>query len=169
MELACRGKSLSSLQTSSSEDELDIVTEELALELNENLTKIAVPYISSQEQIHLVDIIECVAIGEKNRRSIDSNALRYILFFRQQMLRQRQVSQARVGITWREFVWAVHSESQDILVDLVSRHFNARMLWKQAKESGMFMWMKDIAALVSIDNKRASLHHELTCRTESTI
>lgn len=44
-------------------------------------------------------------------------------------------------------VWAYHSGSQEILVDLVSRQFNGRMLWEHARESGMFMWMTDITAL----------------------
>ena len=133
----------------SSEDESETVTEELAMDLNDNLTKSTVPYISSREKLHLIDIVECVALGEKNRRSIDYNALRYILFFRQQMLRQRQKSQMRTDISWRESNWAIHSGSQDILVDIVSRHYNGRMLWEHAKESGMFMWMTDIGALVS--------------------
>ena len=43
------------------EDEPEIVTEELAASLNQNLTKLAIPQLSSREQLHLADIIECVA------------------------------------------------------------------------------------------------------------
>ena len=132
------------------EDDPAVVTEELAVTLNENLAKISIPNISSREQIHLADIAECVALSEKHRRSMDDNAMRYLVFFRQQMLRQKQVSQLQGGITWREITWALHSSSQDILVDLVSKHFQGRVLWRHARESGMFMWMSDIVALVNI-------------------
>ncbi|KAK4696720.1 rabconnectin-3a, partial [Lecanoromycetidae sp. Uapishka_2] len=124
----------------------ETVTEELASTLNENLTKLAVPQLSSHEQFHLADIIQCVATAEKQRRSMDENAMRYLLFFRQHIIRKRQAP-AGVGVTWREMVWAYHSGSQDILVDLVSRQFHGRMRWEHARESGMFMWMTDITAL----------------------
>ena len=132
------------------------VSEELAGALNENLAKTAVPQLSNDEQYHLADIIECVATAEKHRRSMDENAMRYLLFFRQHMIRKEQDVGVRVRISWREIVWAYHSSSQDILVDLVSRQFNGRVLWDHARESGMFMWMTDLTALVSPLTVRAS-------------
>ena len=131
------------------DDEPETVTEELAASLNENLAKLAIPQLSSHEQFYLADIIECVATAEKQRRSMDENAMRYLLFFRQHMIRKSQAAATQVKITWREIVWAFHSGSQDILVDLVSRQFQGRMLWEHARESGMFIWMSDLTALVS--------------------
>ena len=130
------------------DDEPETVTEELAASLNETLAKIAIPQLSSHEQIHLADIVGCVATAEKHRRSMDQNAMRYLLFFRQHMIRKSQLPKSQFSITWREIVWAHHSGSQDILVDLVSRQFNGKMLWEHAGESGMFMWMTDPVALV---------------------
>ncbi|KAI4155167.1 MAG: hypothetical protein LQ340_001181 [Diploschistes diacapsis] len=127
--------------------EPDTVTEDVALSLNENLTKKSIPYLSSQEKFHLVDLIECVATAEKHRRSMDENATRFLLFFRRYMLRRSQRHNDAFGITWREIAWAFHSNSQDILADQVSHHFQGRMLWEHAKESGIFMWMTDINAL----------------------
>ena len=123
------------------------LSEGIAESLNGNLTKKSVPYLSSREQIHLADLVECVATAEKHRRSMDDNGLRYLLFFRQHMLRKTQAPKRVDGVSWREFAWAYYSNSQDILVDLVSRHFSNRMLWENAKESGMFMWMTDITTL----------------------
>ena len=131
------------------DDEPETVTEELAASLNENLAKLAIPQLSSHEQFYLVDIIECVATAEKQRRSMDENAMRYLLFFRQHIIRKSQAAATQVNITWREIAWAYHSGSQDILVDLVSRQFQGRMLWEHARESGMFIWMSDLTALVS--------------------
>ncbi|KAL8801436.1 MAG: hypothetical protein Q9182_004453 [Xanthomendoza sp. 2 TL-2023] len=120
---------------------------EVSASLNEILTKISVPQLSSQEQMHLADMVGCVSTVDKHRRSMDDNAMRYLLFFRQHMVRKAQGPRHRTGITYREMVWAYHSGSQDILVDLASRQFNGRMLWEDAKECGLFMWMTDLNAL----------------------
>ncbi|KAI9690129.1 MAG: regulator of (H+)-ATPase in vacuolar membrane [Bathelium mastoideum] len=124
------------------------VTEEVAAALNEKLTETKVPLLSSQEQFRLADIIECMGTVEKHRRSIDDNAARFLLFFRQHaILSSSKHLEESPPISWREVTWAYHSDSQDILVDLVNRHFNSRMLWRHARESGMFMWMSDVNAL----------------------
>ncbi|TVY58160.1 Regulator of V-ATPase in vacuolar membrane protein 1 [Lachnellula cervina] len=130
---------------SEEEEEVETVTEEVALSINEKLTKIALPQLTRQEQIHLADIVECVAIVEKQRRSMDDNAARFMLFFRQHALHRGRANE--VHLSWREINWAYHSNSQDILVDMVSHQFHGKMLWEHARESGMFMWMTDSNAL----------------------
>ncbi|KAL6159202.1 regulator of (H+)-ATPase in vacuolar membrane [Exserohilum turcicum] len=127
----------------SDDSEPETVTEEVASNLKELLTKKQIPLLSSREQFRLADIIECIGMVERHRRSIDDNAGRFLLFFRQHVLNEVH----KGPISWREIVWAFHSGSQDILVDLVSRHFSGRMLWLHAKECGVFMWMSDINAL----------------------
>ena len=126
--------------------EPEFVTEELAALLNERLAKAALPNLSSHEQIQLSDIVESVASAEKHRRSMDQNAMRYLLFFKQSMIQKHRDSAGRPN-TWREFVWAHHSNTQDILVDLISRQYDGRMQWEHATESGLFMWMTDLTTL----------------------
>ena len=142
------------------EEDEQSITEAVARILNENLSKVALSQISSREQFYLADIVECVASVEKHRRSLDDNAARYLLFFRQHVLRKSQAPDKGVNISWREIVWAFHSDSQDILIDLVSRSYQGKMLWGHARESGMFMWLTDVNAL------RAQL--EVIARNEYT-
>ena len=123
--------------------------ENAAQALNENLSRVTLPQLSSQEQFRLADTVECIATVEKHRRAMDDNAARYLLFFRQHMLRRAQGVANKDMVSWREIVWAFYSESQDILSDLVSRQFNSKMTWKSAKESGIFMWLSDTNAIVS--------------------
>ncbi|KAL8927727.1 MAG: hypothetical protein Q9208_002142 [Pyrenodesmia sp. 3 TL-2023] len=144
-------------------EEFDVDLEHVASSLNEKLVKVSVPQLSSQSQIHLADIVECVSMAERHRRSMDDNAIRYLLFFRQYMIRKRQIPPNRAGISYREIVWAYHSTSQDILVDLISRQFQGRMLWEHARECGMFLWMTDLTALVSEwCNSASNLSTQLT-------
>ncbi|EEH44592.2 uncharacterized protein PADG_00881 [Paracoccidioides brasiliensis Pb18] len=129
------------------DDEASVVDETLARSLNENLMRVALPQLTSTEQFRVVDIIECVATVDKYRRSMDDNAARYILFFRQHMLRKSQGLPEQPSISWREIVWALHSDSHEILTDLVSRQYHSKMLWEHARESGLFMWITDLNAL----------------------
>ena len=131
------------------EEEPSVMDENTAAILNENLARITLPQLSSQEQFRLADTIECVATVEKHRRSMDDNAARYLLFFRQHMLRRTQGVANKDTVSWREIVWAYHSGSQDILSDLVSKQFGGKMVWKSARESGIFMWLSDPVAIVS--------------------
>ncbi|KAH8698569.1 WD repeat protein [Talaromyces proteolyticus] len=140
--------------------EPQVLNENVAAILNENLTRVTLPQLSSHEQFRLVDLIECVATVEKHRRSMDANAARYLLFFRHHMLRRSQGVANKDTVSWREIVWALHSDSQDIIADLVSRQFSGKMLWKSARESGIFMWLSDPTAF------RAQL--EIIARNEYT-
>jgi len=143
---ALRKETHSSFVDYSDEDEPDAVSEEVAVNLKDLLTTKQIPLLSSREQLHLADIVECIGMVEKHRRSIDENAGRFLLFFRQHVL-----SSAHKGpISWREIIWAFHSASQDILVDLVGRHFNGKMMWQHAKECGILMCSTDATALVGL-------------------
>ncbi|KAL8859597.1 MAG: hypothetical protein Q9178_003996 [Gyalolechia marmorata] len=122
---------------------------EVVASLNEALSRASIPQLSSQEQMHLTDMVDCVSTVNKHQRSMDDNATRYLLFFRQHMIRKSQAPSDHASVTYREIVWAYHSSSQDILVDLTSRQFHGRMLWEDARECGLFMWMTDLNALRS--------------------
>lgn len=78
---------------------------------------------------------------------MDENGARFMLFFRQHALRKGRTNE--MSLSWREINWAYHSNSQDILLDFVSRQAHGSMLWEHARESGIFMWLSDANTLVS--------------------
>ncbi|KAI1353257.1 WD repeat domain-containing protein [Xylaria sp. FL0043] len=127
------------------EDNDEIFTEELASSICEKLQSIPLPQLSGHEQIQLVDIVECSGVVEKHRRSLDENGARFMVFFRQHALRKGRVNE--IHMSWREINWAYHSTSQDILMDFVPRNYHGTMLWENARESGMFMWLTDVNAV----------------------
>lgn len=132
---------------SSLDDDDEVFSEHVAQLISEKLTKIAIPQLSGHEQIQLVDMIECIGMVEKHRRSMDENGARFMIFHRQHALRKRRTNE--VSMSWREINWAYHSTSQDMLTDFVSRQHHGSLLWEHARESGMFMWLTDNAAVVS--------------------
>ncbi|KAL8709370.1 MAG: hypothetical protein Q9220_005864 [cf. Caloplaca sp. 1 TL-2023] len=127
--------------------EFDMSLEDVTASLRETLAIVSLPHLSSREQLHLVDVMECISTVERHRRSMDDNATRYLLFFRHHMIGRAQTLMGRPGLAYREIIWAFHSGSQDILIDMTSRQYNGRMLWEHARECGMFMWITDLAAL----------------------
>ncbi|KAJ8123384.1 hypothetical protein ONZ43_g656 [Nemania bipapillata] len=127
------------------DDHDEAFTEELALSICEKLQSIPLPQLSGHEQIQLVDIVECAGVVEKQRRSLDENGARFMVFFRQHALRKGRVNE--IHMSWREINWAYHSTSQDILTDFVCRSYHGTMLWENARESGIFMWLTDANAV----------------------
>ncbi|KAI5797674.1 RAVE protein 1 C terminal-domain-containing protein [Geopyxis carbonaria] len=126
------------------DSELTTFDETLSSKLLELLTNIAIPHLTGQEQISLAGIVESMEQVNQHRRSIDDNGALYLLFFRQQTLRREKRT---ADMSFREITWAFHSDSQEIMVDIVKRNSNNRMLWPQARESGMFVWLRDQEAI----------------------
>lgn len=147
-----------SLTGAKSFDEDEKFSEETAASINDTLTRIRIPQLSGHEQIQLADIVECVALVESHRRSMDENAARFMLFFRQHALRKGRTNE--MELSWREINWAFHSNSQDILLNFASRQNHGVMLWEQARECGVFMWLSDLTALRN--------HFEVIARNEYT-
>ncbi len=129
------------------DDGSETFDEGVAQRISEKLTRIALPQLSGHEQMQLVDIIECLGLVETQRRSMDENGARFMLFFRQHALRKGRTNE--MHMSWREINWAYHSSSQDVLVNFVSRQHHGSLLWESARESGMFMWLTDVSAVVS--------------------
>ncbi|KAI0025835.1 regulator of V-ATPase in vacuolar membrane protein [Xylariomycetidae sp. FL0641] len=142
----------------SHDDNDEAFTEDIALAICDKLQSITMPQLSGHEQIQLLDIVECAGMVEKQRRSMDENGARFMLFFRQHALRKGRTNE--IYMSWREINWAYHSTSQDILVDFVTRQYHGSMLWENARESGMFMWLSDSAAVKQ--------HFETVARNEYT-
>lgn len=146
-------KSFSKLELNDTEPA--VVNEDVASALTALLTEKSIPQLSGTEQFNLADIVECIGFVDKHRRSIDENAARFLLFWRESLTRTRQFvhpqhSPATPGaITWREMVWAYHSSSQDILVSTITSHHKGRLEWSHARDAGMFMWLTDREALIA--------------------
>ncbi|KAK7746996.1 regulator of (H+)-ATPase in vacuolar membrane [Cytospora paraplurivora] len=132
-------------ERTTTEDDEEVFSEDIAQNINEKLTNMALPQLNGHEQIQLVDMIECMGMVEKHRRSMDENGARFMIYYRQHALLKRRTNE--ITMSWREINWAYHSTSQDMLTDFVSRQNHGVLHWEHARESGMFMWLTDNAAV----------------------
>ncbi|KAF3942287.1 hypothetical protein ABW19_dt0204590 [Dactylella cylindrospora] len=119
----------------------------LCSELVSQLKEVSIPYLSGKEQISLAGIVECMSEEWLHRQSLDEWGVRYLLFFKHYNLQKANFASGSSGVSFREISWAFHSETQEILVDLVTKTFQNKMQWHQARDSGFFMWLKDANAL----------------------
>ncbi|KAK9470328.1 RAVE protein 1 C terminal-domain-containing protein [Dipodascopsis tothii] len=137
-----RKQKYSQLFASNSGDD-DILSDfslDVARRLVEFLTQVSLPYLTSHQQISLVSIIEGLGQVEEHRSSLDENGTRYLLAFRLFILHR----ETQLQMPYRDFNWALHSTSQEILTDLVQRAYPSGLTWTQASECGIFMWLKDV-------------------------
>ncbi|MCJ1314388.1 regulator of (H+)-ATPase in vacuolar membrane [Agyrium rufum] len=136
-------------QNGINQEEEELLSVEMSTNLIENLDEVALPCLLQYEQKRLRDVINYFAQDYKQHKSLDSHAIKYAFAFRQHMDYIRSQQDKLQPIPWKDIIWATHSNSQDVLLDLVSRHFQGKLLWQNARQSGMFMWISDPDALRS--------------------
>jgi hypothetical protein len=56
---------------------------------------------------------------------------------------------SRDRIRYRDIVWAFFSDSQEILLGASIDACGGRMLWKDARAMGIFLWLNGVETLVS--------------------
>ena len=135
-------------------DDQRTLDEETAHQLRERLTDFKIPQLSANEKDILATLVDCVAATTKQLGSVDQAGLRYLTFLRYSHMQggatTTTTTTTSAELSWREIMWASLSDTQDILVDLTNTQYNNRMQWRHARGCGMFMWLSDINAVVSL-------------------
>ncbi|KAF3159077.1 regulator of (H+)-ATPase in vacuolar membrane [Orbilia oligospora] len=119
----------------------------LCSELVSQLKEVSIPYLSRKEQMSLAGIVESMSEEWLHRQSLDEWGVRYLLFFKHYALQKSNFYSRASGVSFREISWAFQSETQEILVDLVTKTYQNKMQWSQARDAGFFMWLKDPTSL----------------------
>ena len=125
------------------------MTEEIAEQLKDQVTNTRIPHLPKSQCDQLMSIVQSLGASQRQQKSIDSYGFQYLTLARNYFLDLDRVEKPSGQLPWREMVSAYHTVNQDILVDMTSRQYQGRMLWKDARECGICLWMTDISALVS--------------------
>ncbi|KAI8913148.1 RAVE protein 1 C terminal-domain-containing protein [Powellomyces hirtus] len=107
--------------------------------LSEHLTRISLPNISNIDQMLLLAVIDTLVQVEKQKRSLDENGVRYVLFMRLFMFSQKSFppQMKPMNLTSRDIAWGFFTDSQDILLDFIAQSFNNKIMWSDAKALGL--------------------------------
>jgi len=123
--------------------------EDTALSLVDRLSTIKLPHISDDSLKGLSSLIAQAGFIVKQQKSVDEFALLYLAELPGLMNDALQTRTTPSQASWRKICWAYHSNSEEILIDITARQYKGQLHWQNARDCGMFMWMTDLAALVS--------------------
>lgn len=130
---------------------------------------ISIP-LSHLEKSLLATIAQATVEADEQRRSLDICGLRYLISIRMFVNQDRRsglsgtVTPASGAVTpggagrahrsklsFRNIVWATHSESQDVLLSAATACCaDGKMMWTDAKRFGVFLWLKSAEIIVSL-------------------
>ncbi|KAJ7596877.1 RAVE protein 1 C terminal-domain-containing protein [Mycena floridula] len=136
----------------------------VVVKLIEDLETRPLPHLTPNEQAHLMVLIQTTLEIEEQRRSLDSNGLRYLISMRSFYILNHRASAPgspesggnvrrgtgrRERLRYRDMIWAFHSESQDLLLNASTTACNGKMCWSDARALGISIWLSSIDAMRS--------------------
>lgn len=108
----------------------------VGVSLTEQLTRMALPYITRHQQITLITVIEAMEEVVKYHHIMDHNGIRFLLGVKLFMSHR----QSQKSLLMRDISWALHSESKTLLLSMFDGNINT---WKQAREYKIVYWLKE--------------------------
>ncbi|KAJ2854542.1 regulator of (H+)-ATPase in vacuolar membrane, partial [Coemansia erecta] len=137
-------------------------TQEKADFLIEKLAEIKIDGISHIDQARLMSIIGTISASLTDNQPIDSMGIRYLVKLQLLELENKR-TRSSAELPYRELNWAMHSNSQAILLHLClqrqqddgSGRAAAGLTWESARRMGICLWLSDSGALLSEVEKMA--------------
>ncbi|PWY97308.1 hypothetical protein BCV70DRAFT_202960 [Testicularia cyperi] len=138
-------------EPASDHDDEDPLADNQIEQLLTKLKLIKPPHLSDGDLLALPVLVRTISDAERERRGMDENGVRYLLALRL-MLNQsgsadRRWEEQAHTISYRDCVWAFHSENQEPLVSAIETAFRNRLNWPAARATGIFMWLKNAQTL----------------------
>ncbi|KAF7188483.1 Regulator of V-ATPase in vacuolar membrane protein 1 [Pseudocercospora fuligena] len=140
------------------------ITKEMVDDLKEQLDEKELPFISSDEQKRLANVVDTVLYVKGHATGLDTNALAYLFEWKLQLVHHDANTAAVDGpmqsngmnhefvpeMQWREITLAYHSATQQPLLDILVLHHDNKMTWHAARLLGVTSWLRDRQALESV-------------------
>ncbi|KAI8369422.1 RAVE protein 1 C terminal-domain-containing protein [Radiomyces spectabilis] len=102
--------------------------------------------LSEREQMHLVAMIDTFVEITAHNEALDENGARFTAlvenhFHLNQIL---PADQRQPDLTSRDIVWALHSQSQDMLLERCMKLGGKNLMWPDARSLGLVLWLQKI-------------------------
>ena len=134
------------------------------LTVSEKLQTETVESLDVTHLTHLSNVFNTYKEVRNHRRSLDANGMRYLIAMRTFLMYNNiKSSNAQISsadnptgprLRYRDMMWALFSESQDLLVQESIAACGGKLTWHIARSLGLFLWLVPHTALV-----RSHLHH----------
>lgn len=82
--------------------------------------------------------------------SLDENGARFTALLENHFHLNKSLpkDQRQMQLESRDFVWALHSQSQDLLLERCIRLCDNKLVWENARNLGLFIWLQKIDVVV---------------------
>ncbi|PIA17396.1 hypothetical protein COEREDRAFT_7362, partial [Coemansia reversa NRRL 1564] len=123
------------------------LTQEKADYVAEKLTEVKIKGLSPIDQARLLSIVGSISASQIKDLPLDSMGIRYLIKLQLLELENKR-TRAAAELPYRELNWALHSNSQAILLQLcLQRHASPGLTWESARQMGICVWLSDVSAL----------------------
>jgi hypothetical protein len=149
---------------------------DLISSLTQQLEDIDLPKMSDLEQERLKIVLRTVIYMQEHMGSLDENGFRYLFSWKLHVLeleskRDQQPNgidkpasnsdEAPLGVvptmSWREIVFAYHSETQQPLLEALHNYYSGKLDWPKVRKLGIPAWLHAVRAVQSEGSDLASL------------
>ncbi|PIA13708.1 hypothetical protein COEREDRAFT_30921, partial [Coemansia reversa NRRL 1564] len=117
------------------------LTQEKADYVAEKLTEVKIKGLSPIDQARLLSIVGSISASQIKDQPLDSMGIRYLIKLQLLELENKH-ARAAAKLPYRELNWALHSNSQAILLQLcLQRHASSGLTWESARQMGICIWL----------------------------
>ncbi|ORZ24097.1 RAVE protein 1 C terminal-domain-containing protein [Absidia repens] len=104
------------------------------------------PGLSDREQIHLLAMIDTFVEISSQGESLDENGARFTALLENHFHLNKILppDQRKQNLESRDMAYALHSQSQDLLLDRCIKLCGGKLLWEDARSLGIFLWLQKI-------------------------
>jgi hypothetical protein len=128
-----------------------------ATSLSELLTSCILPSVSSTEQMYLLALIDTYKHMQDTQGALDERGVRFLLATKMFsfMRRSLQGKYQPVSVQPSDYIWALHSDSQETLVQSC---LASDADWAAAKSLGVGLWITNPTILRALVERIAKVH-----------
>ncbi|KAG1472233.1 hypothetical protein G6F56_001663 [Rhizopus delemar] len=130
----------------SDEDEVRFMTSNEAKNLAYSLKHKNLPGLSKKDKFQLIAMVNTIVEISNQGESMDANGARFTALVENHfhLNQQLPVEQKQPSLQARDFTWALHSQSQDLLLEKCINLCGDKFVWEDAKSLGIFLWLQKI-------------------------
>ncbi|KAI9316514.1 RAVE protein 1 C terminal-domain-containing protein [Dichotomocladium elegans] len=102
------------------------------------------PALSESDRMHLVAMVDTFVEISSLGESLDENGARFTALL-ENFYHLREIlpeNQRNRELGSRDMVWALHSQSQDMLLERCVRLCGGKIMWEDARSLGLFLWLQ---------------------------
>ncbi|KAI9477753.1 MAG: RAVE protein 1 C terminal-domain-containing protein [Benjaminiella poitrasii] len=133
-----------------SDDDDDNFVRSLTANEAKNLTyalkRKRLPGLDENEKIRLIAMVDTIVEITNQGESLDENGARFTALLENHfhLYRSLPEDQRQLDLQPRDFAWALHSQSQDLLLERCIKLCGDKLVWEDARSLGIFLWLQKI-------------------------